>query len=154
MRGEFRFSNGLILPNNISLAGAEAILESAFNLTAREWWVALVGGPPTLDMTMNQMTEPTIGVNGYARQELTHDNVGWPTIAASGDQIYVESKVLTFAAVGGDFDQAIQRCALLGFDTYDDTHDVWALSSPLPLEIVIGPSTALVDRQFTYRVYL
>jgi hypothetical protein len=55
VRGEFRFKNGLILPNNISLVGAQAILESAFNLVAREWWVALVSGPPTLAMEMGDL---------------------------------------------------------------------------------------------------
>lgn len=154
MRGEFRFANGLIVPNNISLVGAQAMLESAFNLVEREWWVALVSGPPTLDMTMLDMTEPAIGVNGYARQELTHDDTGWPTVAVSGDQAYVESAVVTFAAVGGNFDKAIQRCALLGTDTYSSGDDVWSLSSPLPAEVVITPTTLLADRQFTYRVYL
>lgn len=154
MRGEFRFRNGLVVPNNISLVGAQAILESAFQLAEREWWVALVSGPPTLDMTEGDITEPTIGVNGYAREELTHDDTGWPTIAVSGDQAYVESRLITFEATGGDFDAAIQRCALLTNDTYGAGQDILALSAPLPTEIVISPSTLEADRQFTYRVYL
>lgn len=154
MRGEFRFANGLILPNNVSLVGAQTILESAFNLTVQTWYVALVSGPPTLDMTMGDMTEPTIGTNGYARQALAHDAVGWPTIDASGDQAYVESATVTFAAVGGDFDEAIQRCALLGTNTFNAGDSVWALSAPLPTELVITPTTLLVNRQFTYRLYL
>jgi hypothetical protein len=154
VRGEFRFRNGLIVPNNVSLVGAQAVLESAFNLTARTWYVALVSGPPTLDMTMADMIEPTIGTNGYARQALTHDDTGWPTIGVSNDQAYVESALVTFEATGGAFDEAIQRCALLGTATHSPTDDVWSLSSPLPLELTIDESTDLADRQFNYRLYL
>jgi hypothetical protein len=62
--------------------------------------------------------------------------------------------VVTFAATGGDFDSAIQRCALVGAESYTASDSVVSLSAPLPEEVVITPDTLLADRQFTYRVYL
>jgi hypothetical protein len=154
MRGEFHRADGLILPNNISLAGAGIVMAAAFNLTPTEWWLALVAGAPALDMTIGDMVEPAIGTNGYARQELTHDAVGWPTIAVSNDQMYVESAAATFAAVGGNFSQSIQRVALLVTDTYNAANVVVALSAPLPTPLLVTPATPLASRQFKYRVYL
>lgn len=155
MRGEFRFRGGLIVPNNISLAGAKLILASAFQLESRSWYVALVSGPPTIDMTQAGFTEPTIGVNGYARQELTHDDTGWPTISDSNGQAYVESATVTFAASAGQaFDEAIQRMALVTTLARVNTSPVVALSAPLPAELIIDSSTPLIDREFTYRIYL
>lgn len=154
MRGEFRFHNGLILPNNISLAGAQAILDSAFRLEAQTWYVGLVSGAPSLDMTQADMTEPTIGVNGYARVALAHDSVGWPIIGEANGAAYVESANCVFAASGGNFNEPFQRCALLLTPTYSAAGIVVSLSAPLPTERVITPTTPSEDRTFNYRIYL
>lgn len=154
MRGQFIRRDGLILPNNVSLAGAEAILAAAFQGAAQSWYAALVSGPPTLDMTSADLTEPTIGTNGYARIEIAQSAVGWPVIAQQNNEMYVESDWLTWAAVGGDFNQAIQRLALLGTSTYTAGDDVLALSAPLPTEYIITPSTDLANRQFKYQLFL
>ena len=155
MRGEFRFSNGLVVPNNISLAGAKLILESAFNLTPRTWFVALVSGAPTINMTQGDMTEPSVGVGGYARIPLAHDNLGWPVVSDVNGQAYVESAVITFAAdPDTQFDAAIQRTALVLTSVRTPSSPVVALSAPLPAELIIDSDTPEVDRQFTYRIYL
>jgi hypothetical protein len=155
MRGEFRFRNGLVLPNNISLTGAKVILESAFNLVTRSWYVALVSGAPTIDMTQGDMTEPTIGVGGYARASLAHSPSGWPIIGDVNGQAYVESALVSFAATAGEqFDEAIQRMALVLTETRTPLSPVIALSAPLPAELIIDSSTPASDREFTYRIYL
>lgn len=155
MRGEFRFRSGLVVPNNVSLEGAKLILESAFNLVPRTWFVALVSGPPTIDMTQASMTEPTVGVGGYARVALPHNDTGWPTIGDLNGQAYVESDLVTFAAAPGEqFDEPIQRMALVLTEVLTPTSPVVALSAPLPAELVIDSNTPEVNRQFTYRIYL
>lgn len=154
MRGQFIRGDGLILPNNVSLAGAEMILKGAFRLTAQSMYAGLVAGTPTLAMTMNDMVEPTIGTNGYARVAIAQTALGWPTIGLLVNEKYIESDWLTFEATGGDFDQAIQRVALLGFNTYDGAHDIFALSAALPAEITIGVATPLAERRFKYQFFL
>lgn len=154
MRGEFRFASGLIVPNNISIAGAKAILESAFWLQSRTWFAALVSGAPATDMLEGDLTEPTIGVNGYARVALEHSQVGWPVSGSQNGQAYIESKDAVFVASGGNFNQPIQRVALLLGATPVSLRDVVSLSSPLPTELTIGPSTPLDVRTFNYRIYL
>lgn len=154
MRGEFIRYDGLVIPNNISIAGAQAILRAAFHGDSLPIWAALVQGPPTIDMTMADMTEPTVGVNGYARIAIVQDDTGWITIDDNGTEAYIESDWLEWVATSTGFDEAIQRVALVGTETYSGTDDVIALSSLMPAEITIVPATLLADRRFKYRLYL
>lgn len=154
MRGQFVRRDGLVLPNNVSLAGAEAILKGAFRLTAQAWYAALVTGSASPSMTMAGMVEPTIGMNGYARVAIAQSALGWPTIGALVNEKYIESDWLTFTASGGNFTQAVQRIALLGFNTYSGAHPVFALSAIMPVEITIGVATPLAQRQFKYQFFL
>lgn len=154
MRGEFIRADGLVIPNNVSLAGAEAVLAAAFQGAPISFFVGLVTGAPTTDMTMADMTEPTIGVNGYSRIELTQDNIGWPLITTNVNEAYVESEYMTWAAVGGAFDQAVQRLALLSAAAYAPADDVFALSGLMPAEIIIDPTTDESLRKFKYRLYI
>jgi hypothetical protein len=39
--------------------------------------------------------------SGYARQEITRDNTGWPTLALDGGDFRVVSTTETFTAAGG-----------------------------------------------------
>lgn len=154
MRGEFIRGDGLVIPNNVSLAGAEMFLRAAFQGVATTLWVGLVAGAPTLEMTMADMTEPTIGSNGYARAELTQDETGWPVVTSSATEVYVESEFMTWVATPEEFDQAVQRLALLGSDTYSPANEVYALSGLMPNEIIIGPTTDESLRKFKYRLYI
>lgn len=154
MRGQFVRRDGLVLPNNVSLAGAEAILKGAFRLTAQAIYAALVTGTATPTMTMDDMEEPTIGSNGYARVAIPQNGAGWPTIGTLVNEKYIESDWLTFTASGGNFSAPVQRVALLGFATYNAAHPVFALSAIMPEEITITPTTLLADRQFKYQFFL
>lgn len=154
MRGQFTRRDGLILPNNISKAGAKMILSAAFRNDVPTFYAGLVKGTPSLTMTMASMTEPTIGINGYARISIPRNSTGWPTENEVGGERFIETDWLTFAAVGGDFDKTIQRIALLSSAAYDSADDVLALSAALPTELQITPTTPLVNRQFKYAVFI
>lgn len=154
MRGQFVRRDGLVLPNNVSLAGAEAILKGAFRLTAQAWYAALVTGSASPIMTMADMVEPTIGANGYARVPIAQSALGWPTIGTLVNEKYIESDWVTFTAVGGNFTQPVQRIALVGFAGYSAAHPVFALSAIMPAQITITPTTLLAQRQFKYQFFL
>lgn len=154
MRGQFVRRDGLVLPNNVSLAGAEAILKGAFRLTAQSFYAALVTGTASPSMTMADMVEPTIGANGYARVAIAQSALGWPVIGTLVNEKYIESDWLTFTAAGGSFTQPVQRVALLGFLGYSAVHPVFALSAIMPVEITITPATPLPQRQFKYQFFL
>lgn len=155
MRGQFQRADGLILPNNISKAGAKAILEAAMRNTPINFYVALVTGAPSLDMTMANMTEPTIGTAGYARVNVPRSEVGWPVSDEVGGERLISTDWLTWTALNPGFDKPIQRMALLGAETgVDSSVPVYALSAALPFEIIITPSTPLAQRQFKYTIFL
>lgn len=154
MRGQFIRGDGLVIPNNVSLAGADMILKAAFRLTAQPLFAALVAGTPTLSMTMATLTEPTIGTNGYARVAVAQSAIGWPLVGTLVNEKYIETDWLVFEAVGGNFNQPIQRIALLGFNTYLGTHDVFALSALMPAQLTVTPTTLLADRRFKYQFFL
>lgn len=155
MRGQFQRADGLILPNNISKAGAAMILEAAFRNNAPSLYVGLVVGAPSADMTMANMLEPTIGLHGYGRIQIPRNNTGWPTVGEVGGERFISTDWLTWAAVGADFDRQVQRMAIVdsadagGVDT-----QVLALSVALPSEITITPTTPLAQRQFKYTIFL
>jgi len=154
MRGQFIRGDGLILPNNVSQAGAAMILRGAFRLTSQPIYAALVRGAPTLSMRMVSMSEPTIGVNGYNRVFIPQDENSWPQLGEFNSETFIRSMWLPFAAVGGSFDKPIQRIALVGSAIYNPTDPVFALSAPLEVPLVITPDTPLAYRRFRYQFYL
>jgi hypothetical protein len=153
LRGEFRTPSGLVIPNNITKFGAETILAAALRNTVPAFWVGLVDGVPDPDLQAEDLTEPTIATNGYARIQIARSNVGWPTAGETNNEPYLESDWLTWAATGGNFNQAIRRMAIFPDDT-DTTGNVFALSAALPALRTITPTTLEADRRFKYRIYL
>jgi hypothetical protein len=154
MRGQFIRGDGLVIPNNISRAGAQMILTAAFRNTIPTFYVALVTGVPSADMNMSHMNEPTIGVNGYTRIGLTRDLAGWPATGIVGAQSYIESAWMTWVPTGAGFDKPIQRLALLGANTVDPGHSVYALSVPFPAPETLLPSTPVDNRKFKYQIFI
>lgn len=152
MRGQFIRGDNLILPNNISLAGAEMILAAAFRNDVPTFFMALVTGVPDADMTMATMAEPTVA-NGYERKAITRDGAGWPTVGVIGNERFISTDWIEWIPTG-DFDVAIQRVALLSDDAIDPTLDVYALSVPLPDPIILGASSTLDQRRFKYQIFL
>ncbi len=118
MRGEFIIlqpdGNEIILPNTIVAEGAEAYLARIFqNASITGFFVGLCDqGPVHSDVLVDITTEPTIGVNGYARQALVQNSTDWPLIDTQNEESFIESKQVDFTASGGDFDNAHSRLFL------------------------------------------
>lgn len=152
-RGEFVLGDGTVIPNNITTAGAQAILASALrdddSLTL---WVGLCDCVPDPGLQIEDVNEPTLDTNGYARVQITRDLTGWPTIGTVNGEPYAESGWIIFAASGGNFDKAIRRMFICE-DEDATTGDVIALSTPLPAAITITPTTPEANRKFKYRIY-
>lgn len=154
MRGLFRRADGLILPNNISLAGAAMILAAAFRDDVPTFYAALCVGYPAANMTELDLAEPTIGTNGYARIAIPRSSVGWPTQVVVGAEASIASEWMTWAPTGSGFDQPTQRVALVSSATYDSTNPVYALSAPLNQPLNLTPTSPVEDLRYQYQIYL
>lgn len=153
LRGEFRFQNGLIVPNNITTAGCQAILAAFARGTAPIFHVGLCSAVYEPDLEIQDITEPTLAVNGYARLAVTRDAVGWPSDGVVNDEAFIESLDLVWEATGGDFDEPVTRMFLTP-EAVATAGVIYCLSGPLPEEFTVQPSTPLPDRTFKYRIYL
>lgn len=154
MRGLFTRGDGLILPNNVTLDGAVMILGAALRDESPGIYLGLISGNPLPQMTLADVIEPTVGVHGYARQQLTRDNTGWISIGWVGSEAAINSRLVTFAASGGNFDKAIQRVALFGQSGQASDNVIYAISAPLAAPETITPTTNLANRQFQYSLFL
>lgn len=152
LRGQFERADGLILPNNITQFGIQTILELALRDTDVDFYVGLCNAVYAPDLNVADIDEPTIGVNGYARLALNRDATDWPNAGTINAEFYLQSKFLTWAASGGDFDQAISRMFICLHPT-SLVVDVFALSAVLPDELTIGIATAEADRKFRYSIF-
>lgn len=151
MRGEFIRGDGLVIPNNIMTYGVNqlfmwALLDSGYALH-----MGLANCNPTPDLNLSALGEPTIGVNGYARQPIAR-TTGWPVNGTLNGETYFETASHVFAAVGGEFSEASTRIALINSLSATIGELVVALSTPFP-EVTIGPDTPVLERTFKYRIY-
>lgn len=153
LRGRFVRGDGSVIPNNVTRLGCKRILDAAFRDGSLSLWMTLVSGGYAPDLTVASLTEPTIGTNGFARQALaTGVSAQFAEAVLTDDGAYIASSVVTFQASGGAFDAAVTRFAIVD-SLNSNTANVLALSAPVP-EITVDESTPLVDRQFSYRIYL
>lgn len=153
MRGRFVRADGLTIDNNISIAGSQAIMKAAFRHDVQDFFVGLCQGVPTLSMTVDDVIEPTIGINGYARQQLTQDIVGWPSVGVLGSEAIISSKPIVFTPTAS-FDQAFSRLMLVPELVGDGLTSIFALSVALSTPIVLTSTTPLIERTFTYEVLI
>lgn len=153
MHGQFIRADGLIIPNNIMTYGIQSILSWAMQGVAPTLYMGLADCNPDPDLLIEDLNEPTLGLNGYARQSIAQSAVGWPTAGTLNGEPYIESKEFVFAASGGAFSSAIQRLALINSAAATSGLLVVALSGPLPAAITIDESTDVGDRTFKYRLY-
>lgn len=154
LNGRFTRSDGLVMPNTITEIGRRELLASAFKGDALNLYAALVfgaAGPVALE---SDLVEPTIGVNGYARVALAKNGVDWPNLDMEGALARIASKLITFTAVGGNFDQEVNRIALMRGAARDNAREVWSIGSVMLAPITITPATPLIQRQFSYAVRL
>lgn len=153
MRGRFTRADGLWLPNNLSLEGIRVLLAAACRNEVPTFYAGLVTGAPTPNMTLLDMVEPTIGVNGYQRIAITRDAAGWPTQGESGGERFISTDWLTWVATGVGFDKPIQRVALFNTNAVSSSNAVLALSASIGTPLTITPDTPLINRRFKYTLY-
>lgn len=151
-RGEFHLANGLVIPNNITIFGAQSILAAFARNTVPTFFVGLCSAVYEPDLEIGDIEEPTIGVNGYARLPITRDAIGWPSDGLVNNEPYIESLTLVWAAVGGPFDKAVTRMFLTPEESAVNG-DIFCLSGALPDEFTIDVDTLEVDRSFKYRIF-
>lgn len=133
-------------------AGRVLLLDAALRNQSLQLYIGLCQGEYAEDLNVADIVEPTIGTNGYARQLIPMDAVGWAVDGIVNNEIYFETDWFTWAAVGGDFNAAIQRVFLVTDSTATDV-DVVALGGAFPAEILITPTTDEADRKFKFRIY-
>lgn len=154
LQGQFIRGDGLVIPNNVSLAGAKMLLAAALRGDVPTLYAGLIVGFPSQNSKRSDVVEPTIGVHGYSRIQIPQDHVGWPIEGQSGVQRFVKSMNLVWTATGGNFDQSIQRLALFIGPTSSPTEDIFCMSAPLPTAEVITPATDPALRTFQYQLFL
>lgn len=151
-RGEFHQANGLVIPNNVTIFGAQSILEGFARNTVPTFFVGLCNAVYEPELSLADIEEPTIATNGYARIPLPRDATGWPSDGLVNNEPYIESLALVWSAVGGAFDKAITRM----FITPEESAlvgDLFCLSAALPEEFTIDEDTVEADRTFKYRLF-
>lgn len=154
LRGGFERKDGMVTPNTITLEGRQMTLAAAFRQAPMTLHAALVFGDPGLSLVEDDLREPTIGVNGYARIPVSPDMANWPTLDTEGGLGRVVSKLMTWAAVDGPFDQEVNRIAIMLGDSRTPERAVWSVGSVWLESLVIDTDTPLAQRQFTYAVRL
>jgi hypothetical protein len=86
LRGEFMRLSGLTIPNNVTTVGAQTILGAALRNTVPVLWIGLCSAVYAPDLRIEQLSEPAIGTNGYARLPVTRDDTlagripAWSTV--------------------------------------------------------------------------
>lgn len=145
-RGEFQLHKAcgdvLRIPNQFTVIGMQQIVRAAFWKTDYTWHIGLCAHNPADDIALYSVDEPTIGVNGYQRQELHLDSGNWPTIGVVNGETYVESAPFTFIATGA-YDKMTNRMFIT------DGEQVIAISSALPG----GLAAVSANLTSAYRLY-
>lgn len=152
IRGEFIRADGLIIPNNVTTYGVKSIFRWALRDEDYSLHMGLANCAPNVLLQVEDLNEPTIGVGGYARQEIPRTS-GWPIFGTFNGEQYYETGLFVFAATGDGFDKPINRIALINAAAETTGEKVVALSGPLPAELTILTTTPVEDRTFKYRIY-
>ena len=153
IRGQYRIwvpgQDEIILPNSIVLEGRDEFLNCLFNYQALTFYVGLCNQvPDNADVLTDITTEPG-ATGGYARQALTQDAVGWPTIDTVSGVPHAASKVLTYTASGADFDAVFSRAFLCSVAS--GAGKLYGYSGALSVPITLLDGTSF---QMQYEVFL
>lgn len=145
---------------SVTLAGRQNYLQLLFRGVdsvavgaGGNMYLGLCAAVPADDLTLADIVEPTIGTNGYARKAVTRDSTGFPTVDLVSGEPYIETADLVWAAVGGNYDQAITRLFLTPEATAT-TGEVWALGAAAAAPVIITPTLNVSLRTFRFRQYL
>lgn len=146
----------IVIPNLVTNQGEEAFLKMIFRgatdpiAPGGNFYVGLCSDTPTETMTLADIVNEVSETNGYARQAITRDAAGWPTIESVNGAFRAVSAVFTFAAVGGPFDKSFDRLFLCSADSgTDGTLFSFSGRLPQPISLQVANSFPAV-----YRLYL
>ncbi len=92
------------------------------------------------DILADVTGEPT-GAGGYARQAISRDAIGWPTISAVNGIWRARSVAVNFAASGADFDKPLHRLFLCNAAS-GTTGILYGYSSALTMPVTITDGTS------------
>ena len=146
LRGEFIRGDGLVIPNNVTLAGKQMMLAAALRNIVPTFFIGLVDAEPAAAIDLAGKEPSPAG--GYARKPVSRDKIGWPGDGVLNGQPWVESDWLEWAAVGVKYDKIVRRLALMS-----DAGLVYALSAAMPEDLEITPTLEVQYRRFKYRIY-
>ena len=160
MRGEFIFfantPERIVIPNMITDEGEEAFLKMLMQGDATivaaggNFYVGLSSDTPVETITLGDLAAEPSSANGYARQAVTRDATGFPTITQVNGVYCVTSALISFTPSGGDFDTDIDRMFLCDAAT-GTSGTLFAFSGALPAPITV---TEAAPFSAQYRLYL
>lgn len=150
-RGEYIIlGSGLVIPNVVTQEGAQLIWEMAFRGSDSEvaeggnFYLGLTGESYTPDSThtMADLADEPSSTGSYARQAITRDAAGWPTVDISGGLARARSEEVDFTAVTDPYDRAISRLFLCT-SASGSSGKLISVSAPFPEARTISPGSAL-----------
>jgi len=153
LRGEFIRGDGLVIPNNITTYGANLVFQLALLNTGYALHMGLANCNPDLELQLEDLNEPAIGTNGYARQAITRDGTGWPVASQLNGETYFETQSFVFTPSGGNFTNTVTRPCIVNHASSVIGPEVVALGTPLPDELTFTPALDVELRTFKYRIY-
>lgn len=121
MRGGFRFffpNESVFVPNMITNEGEEAYLKMLMQADDTDvaaggnFYIGLCNHTPDEADTLADITNEPGAAGGYARQAITRDITGFPTIDFVSGVGRAVSALVSFAAAGADYSTAITRAFL------------------------------------------
>lgn len=160
IRGEFRFGNGRIVPNNVTLTGRTEYLKMLFHgvdgtqvAGGGNFFVGLCQATPSEGLVLADLIEPTPGISGYNRIAVTRDTIGWPNSGVDNGIPFVETADLVFAP-NATLDNLITRVFLTP-EASAQVGEMWALGAAFSASPVQwDENTPLGERTVRYRQYL
>jgi hypothetical protein len=89
-------------PNTLVDTGEQDILAVYFRAgtAPTTFYIGLCNSTPIETTTLATLTAEAAG-SGYARQQITRDATGWPTLALQGGDYRADAATKTFTAAGG-----------------------------------------------------
>lgn len=162
MRGQFTISDprgkepDIILPNQLISEGIESFLKMMMRGTTTDvsvggnFYLGICGSTIDDDETLATLPgEPTV-TNGYARNAISRDATGWPTIGQVNGVWRALSKSVTFSASGGSFSETWYRCFLCNVSS-GTSGLLYAVSAARDTPLLL---TSGLSRVVTYELYL
>lgn len=161
MRGRFRFHfpgrRPITVWNTIVQEGQSAILAYLFQNVTADWpagganfYIGLANQAANKTLTLAGITTEPGAAGGYARQAAARNAVDWPTLVIDNNAYVVRSKLLTFAAVGADFDTPFTRAFLCDVAS-GSAGNLYAVSGALTEEVTVTDTN---NFQLEYELFI